>query len=108
MLPVMALSTRNGDAEWNVSLQVEIRFIRKKEGKCVAAEDFETICCPLKGPDFFSHMTFVGIQARRHRGAQQGKAATGSGNSQPRRLPEPILSESPPGTVTTLNAKPKE
>ncbi|GBN64603.1 hypothetical protein AVEN_156669-1 [Araneus ventricosus] len=53
MLPVMALSTRNGDTEWNVSLQVEIRFIRKKEGKCVAAEDFETICCPLKGPDFF-------------------------------------------------------
>ncbi|GBM12994.1 hypothetical protein AVEN_101865-1 [Araneus ventricosus] len=53
MLPVMALSTRNGDTEWNVSLQVEIRFIRKKVGKFVAAEDFEIICCPLKGPDFF-------------------------------------------------------
>ncbi|GBN61267.1 hypothetical protein AVEN_263108-1 [Araneus ventricosus] len=67
MLPVMALSTRNGVTEWNVSLQVEIRFIRKKVGKFVAAEDFETICCPLKGPDFFPHTTFVGIQARRHR-----------------------------------------
>ncbi|GBO20312.1 hypothetical protein AVEN_226125-1 [Araneus ventricosus] len=49
----MALSTRNRDTEWNVSLQVQIRFIRKKVGKFVAAEDFETICCPLKGPDFF-------------------------------------------------------
>ncbi|GBO02733.1 hypothetical protein AVEN_148259-1 [Araneus ventricosus] len=67
MLPVMALSTRNGGTEWNVSLQVEIRFIRKKVGKFVAAEDFDTICFPLKGPDFFSHTTFVVIQARRHR-----------------------------------------
>ncbi|GBN34565.1 hypothetical protein AVEN_59592-1 [Araneus ventricosus] len=53
MLPVMALSTRNGDTEWNVSLQVEIRFIIKNVGKFVADDDFETICCPLKGPDFF-------------------------------------------------------
>ncbi|GBN25793.1 hypothetical protein AVEN_45117-1 [Araneus ventricosus] len=89
MLPVMALSTRNGDTEWNVSLQVEIRFIRKKVGKFVAAEDFETICCTLKGPDFFPIRHLLGFRpdGTTHHGAQQGKAATGSGYSQPRRLP---------------------
>ncbi|GBM82851.1 hypothetical protein AVEN_272425-1 [Araneus ventricosus] len=44
-----------------------------------------------------------------HHGAQQGKAVTGSEFSQPRHVPwclsEPIRSESPPETLTTLNAK---
>ncbi|GBO11683.1 hypothetical protein AVEN_12417-1 [Araneus ventricosus] len=90
MLPVMALSTRNGDTEWNVSLQVEIRFIRKNARKFVAAEDFETICCPLKGPNFFfpiRHLLGFRPDGTAHHGAQQGKAATGSGDFQPRRLP---------------------
>ncbi|GBN51920.1 hypothetical protein AVEN_267441-1, partial [Araneus ventricosus] len=38
---------------------------RKKVGKF--DEELVAICCPLKGPDFFPHTTFVGIQARRHR-----------------------------------------
>ncbi|GBL80543.1 hypothetical protein AVEN_61802-1 [Araneus ventricosus] len=87
MLPVMALSTGNGDTDLNVSLQVEIRFIRKKVGKFVNAEDFDAICCPLKGPDFFPMRHLLGFRpdGTAHLGAQQGKAATGSGYSQPRR-----------------------
>ncbi|GBN75202.1 hypothetical protein AVEN_68673-1 [Araneus ventricosus] len=42
---------------------------------------------------------------------QQGKAVTRSGNSQSRHLPwgypGSIRSESPPGTLTSLNAKPQ-
>ncbi|GBO38811.1 hypothetical protein AVEN_202687-1 [Araneus ventricosus] len=97
MLPVMALSTRNGDTEWNVSLQVEIRFIRKNVGKFVAAEDFETICCPLKGPDFFPHTTFVGIQARRHR---PPRSPTREGSHRLWRFPASALTLVLAGTYT--------
>ncbi|GBN09069.1 hypothetical protein AVEN_126262-1 [Araneus ventricosus] len=61
----MAFSTRNGDTERNDSSLVDTRLIRKKVGKF--DEELDAIRCPLKGPDFFPHTTFVGIQARRQR-----------------------------------------
>ncbi|GBO07349.1 hypothetical protein AVEN_96798-1 [Araneus ventricosus] len=70
---------------------------------------------PIKGRMFLTaHASFQGgsgPDGTTHYGAQQGKAAAGSGHSQPWHLPccypGPIRSESPPGTSTTLNAKPQ-
>ncbi|GBM80010.1 hypothetical protein AVEN_203775-1 [Araneus ventricosus] len=85
----MVLSTRNGDTEWNVSALVDTLLIMKKVGKF----DFEVlvaICSPLKGPDFLlpiRHRLRFRPDGTAHHGAQHGKAATGSGYSQRRRLP---------------------
>ncbi|GBN12272.1 hypothetical protein AVEN_235545-1 [Araneus ventricosus] len=65
-LLVIAFSTKKGDTPWKVSFLDEIREITKNVGKLCRLKD-ESIRCPLKGPDFFSHTTMVNIQARRHR-----------------------------------------
>ncbi|GBN65752.1 hypothetical protein AVEN_24891-1 [Araneus ventricosus] len=86
----MAFSTKNGDKVWKVSLAVEFLLIMKKVGKFDTFEKIDTICCPLKGPDFrlpIRQWWIFRPDGTAHHGAQRGKAATGSGYSQPRRLP---------------------